>query len=164
DVRVSLTDDASVRECLDIAGWKTAAYSFELPLQAAAVLADADDDVVRALGEAGRCLGLAFQLRDDLDGVFGTAEQTGKDPLCDLREGKCTALVALARTSRLWPELAPYVGDPDLTEDGARRAREILTACGARAAVETMAAELADAATDAAGRLPAPAADVLRAM
>ena len=164
DVRVSLTDDATLQECLDIAGWKTAAYSFELPLQAAAVLADADEDVVLALGEAGRCLGLAFQLRDDLDGVFGTAEQTGKDPLCDLREGKCTALVALARTSRQWPELAPFVGDPDLTPEGARRARELLTASGARSTVETLAAELAAAASDAAGRLPDRAAVVLRTM
>lgn len=164
DVRVSLAGDASVEETLDIAGWKTAAYSFELPMQAAAILADADDDVVRALGEAGRCLGLAFQLRDDLDGVFGTAEQTGKDPLCDLREGKCTALVAFARSSRLWEELSRYVGDADLTEEGAARAREILVACGARSAVEAMASELAATAIASAGRLPGPAADVLRDM
>jgi geranylgeranyl diphosphate synthase, type II len=164
DVRVSLAGDASLEEALDIAGWKTAAYSFELPMQAAAILADADDEVVAALGEAGRCLGLAFQLRDDLDGVFGTAEQTGKDPLCDLREGKCTALVAFARSSRLWDELSRYVGDPALTEEGADRAREILVACGARSAVEAMASELAASAIAAARRLPDPAAEVLRDM
>ncbi|GGK56161.1 polyprenyl synthetase family protein [Ornithinimicrobium pekingense] len=164
DVRVSLTGDASLEETRDIACWKTAAYSFELPMQAAAILADADEQVVEALGEAGRCLGLAFQLRDDLDGVFGTAEQTGKDPLCDLREGKCTALVAFARSSRLWPELARYVGDPHLTEEGAARARQILVACGARSAVEAMAAELAASAISATRRLPAGAADALRAM
>src|SRR5690606_36121588 len=117
-----------------------------LPMQAAALLADAGPDVVSALGEAGRCLGLAFQLRDDLDGVFGTLEQTGKDPLSDLREGKCTALVAFARDSRLWPELATHLGDPALTEEDAARARELLVACGARSAVEAMASELAASA------------------
>jgi geranylgeranyl diphosphate synthase, type II len=164
DVRASLTGDTTLEESVDIAGWKTAAYSFELPMQAAAILADADAEVVRALGEAGRHLGLAFQLHDDLAGVFGTIEQTGKDPLCDLREGKCTALIAFARSSRLWPELAPFVGDPDLTDEGAERAREILVACGARSAVESMAAERAASAIAAAGRLPAAAAEVLRGM
>ncbi len=164
DVRVSLHGDATLEEALDIAGWKTAAYSFELPMQAAAILADADAEVVEALGEAGRSLGLAFQLRDDLDGVFGTVERTGKDPLCDLREGKCTALVAFARSSRLWDELQRYVGDPRLTVEGADRAREILVACGARSAVASMAAELAASAIAAAGRLPEGARDALRAM
>lgn len=154
DVRASLTTEASLGDALDIAEWKTAAYSFELPLQAAAILADASEEVVAASGAVGRFLGVAFQLQDDLDGVFGTAEQTGKDPLCDLREGKGTALVAFARSSRRWPELARYVGDPALTEDHARRARELLVACGARRAVESLVSDLTDAAVAATAVLP----------
>lgn len=164
DVRVSLGGRVTLADALDVAEWKTAAYSFELPLQAAAILADAPEDVVAALGAVGRCLGVAFQLQDDLDGVFGTAEQTGKDPLCDLREGKCTALITIARSSSRWGELAPYVGDPDLTDDGARRARELLVACGARRAVETLVHDLRGAAVAGVDRLPEPARGVLLEM
>lgn len=149
DVRVSLSADASLADALDIAEWKTAAYSFELPLQAAAVLADAPETVVATLGAVGRCLGVAFQLQDDLDGVFATAAQTGKDPLCDLREGKCTALVTIARSTDRWAELSRYVGDPDLTPDGARAARGLLEACGARRAVQMLVRDLGDAALSA---------------
>ncbi|AXH97026.1 polyprenyl synthetase family protein [Ornithinimicrobium avium] len=164
DVRVSLTVEASLADTLDIAEWKTAAYSFELPLQAAAVLAEAPEDVVVALGAVGRCLGVAFQLQDDLDGVFATAEQTGKDPLCDLREGKCTALITVARSTRRWEELAQYVGDPDLTADGARRARELLTACGARRAVEILVRDLREAAVAGTAALPGTAREPLLEM
>lgn len=164
DVRVSLTAQASLEDTLDIAEWKTAAYSFQLPLQAAALLADAADEVVAALGTVGRCLGVAFQLQDDLNGVFGTSEQTGKDPLGDLREGKCTALVSIARTTPQWPELARHVGDPAITPDDARRARELLVACGARRAVEQLIRDLRAAAVAEVDTLPSPARATLQAM
>ncbi|MCK0113091.1 polyprenyl synthetase family protein [Ornithinimicrobium sp. F0845] len=164
DVRASLTADASLADTLDIAEWKTAAYSFELPLQAAAVLADAPDEVVAALGAVGRSMGVAFQLQDDLDGTFGRARQTGKDPLGDLREGKGTALVTIARSTRSWAELSRYVGDSALTAEGAERARELLVACGARRAVEALVQDLRDAALTAAAGLPVPARAALQEM
>lgn len=164
DVRVSLCADASLADALDIAEWKTAAYSFELPLQAAAVLAGAPEQVIAALGAVGRCLGVAFQLQDDLDGVFATAQQTGKDPLCDLREGKCTALVTIARSTDRWEELARFVGDPHLTPEGASSARELLEACGARRAVEMLVRDLRDAALAAAQTLPEAPRETLVAM
>lgn len=157
DVRISLTGDASLAEVLDVAEWKTAAYSFELPLQAAGILADVPDDIVSTLGSVGRHLGTAFQLCDDLSGVFGSVEQTGKDPLGDLREGKCTALIAIARTHELWPDLAPFVGDPELTTAGAQQARELIIRCGARQAVETLIQDVCSAAVNQASSLLGPA-------
>ena len=74
DVRVSFTG-GELDDVLDIAAWKTAAYSFELPLQSAAILAEADDATIEGLGRAGRAIGIAFQLMDDLDGVFASAER-----------------------------------------------------------------------------------------
>lgn len=162
DVRVSMTGVADVAEALAIAEWKTAAYSFQLPLQAGAVLAGAEERVVALLGEAGRLMGVAFQLQDDLDGVFGEAATTGKDPLSDLREGKGTALVAHARATGVWPELSAYVGRADLDERAAARARDLLTECGARDAVETLAAQYCAVAEQALGLLPPPAADLMR--
>lgn len=164
DVRISLTPDASMTEVLDVAEWKTAAYSFELPLRAAGLLADAPEEVVDALGSVGRHLGTAFQLCDDLNGVFGTAEHTGKDPLGDLREGKCTALIAIARSHSQWSELARFVGDPDLTPEAAHRARELLVACGARRTVEALVHDLREAAIAEASALPEAAREVLLGM
>ncbi|UNX54840.1 polyprenyl synthetase family protein [Georgenia sp. TF02-10] len=141
DVRHGLgPDPASLAEALTTAERKTSVYSFALPLQAGAVLAHAPDAAVAALGELGRLLGVAFQLRDDLDGVFGTPAETGKSVLSDLREGKCTPLVAHASTTGVWPELRPYLGDERIDDAGAARVRELLTACGARAFVENLAA------------------------
>ncbi|MFI2105278.1 polyprenyl synthetase family protein [Isoptericola sp. NPDC019693] len=141
DVRLSLGPCADLDEVLRTAERKTAAYSFQLPLRAAVVLAGRDDLEPGVL-RLGRALGLAFQLRDDLDGVFGDPEVTGKSNASDLREGKCTALVALARGTWAWGELDAVLGDRDAREPELRRARELLAACGARAAVETLAADL----------------------
>lgn len=164
DVRLSLDPDGSLDEVLDVAEWKTAAYSFELPLRAAGILADAPDSVIEALGSFARHLGTAFQLRDDVHGVFGTARETGKDPLGDLREGKCTALITVARSTDAWDELADFVGDPDLTAEGASRARELLTACGARSTVESIIDGLRSAALSNAATLPGSAHAILLAM
>lgn len=142
DVRLALGlehDPATVDDALRVAELKTAAYSFELPLRAGAVLADAPAAMVATLGEIGRLLGVGFQMLDDLLGVFGDENRTGKSALSDLREGKCTVLIAYARTSPSWPALRPLVGTPHLEEDGAARARELLTECGARAAAHDLA-------------------------
>ncbi|WP_134772284.1 polyprenyl synthetase family protein [Ornithinimicrobium flavum] len=164
DVRLSLTGAAPMAEVLDVAEWKTAAYSFELPLRAGALLAGASDSTVATLGAVGRCMGVGFQLQDDLDGVFAPSARTGKDPLGDLREGKCTALVAVARTTAWWPELSRYVGDPHLTPEGAARAREILLACGALHVVSDLVRDLREAALAGVADLPAPVQDFLRPM
>ena len=164
DVRLSLTGAAAMTDVLDVAEWKTAAYSFELPLQAAAILADAPTEVVTSLGAVGRCVGVAFQLQDDLDGVFAPAARTGKDPLGDLREGKCTALVAVARGTAVWDELSRYLGDPCLSEEDAQRARELLVRCGALHTVRALLRDLRDAALAGAADLPAPARDFLTTM
>ena len=130
---------------------KTAVYSFALPMQLGAVLADAEDSVVRAVGEVGRLLGAAFQLQDDLLGVFGDPAVTGKSRTCDLREGKATALVTHARGTSSWPSVERHWGDPDLTEAGAAEVRRLLRESGSLAYVETLVVEHVDAAS-AAGR------------
>ncbi|WP_148572054.1 polyprenyl synthetase family protein [Nocardioides caldifontis] len=140
DVAFTLgTRAPSLGEALTMEEQKTSAYSFELPLQAGAVLAGADDEVVRRLGEAARMLGVAFQLRDDLLGVFGDPRVTGKSALTDLREGKQTPLIAYARTTELWEGVAAHLGSPDLTADDADIVRCLLVESGARDFVEGLA-------------------------
>ncbi|MGS0687256.1 polyprenyl synthetase family protein [Nakamurella sp. GG22] len=95
-------------DALRINRFKTAAYTVERPLQLGAVLAGADPQTVAALRTYGADIGVAFQLRDDLLGVFGDPAVTGKPAGDDLLEGKRTLLLATAR--------AALIGDPLLTE------------------------------------------------
>ncbi|MBC7443289.1 MAG: polyprenyl synthetase family protein [Ramlibacter sp.] len=142
---------------------KTAVYSFEAPLQAGAILAGASAESIGALGAFGRLIGVAFQLTDDILGVFGDPELTGKSVLTDLREGKQTALIAHAGTTGAWAGLAPFIGKADLTETEADAVRAGLRDCGALQAATALAADHADRAVAALDTpaIPVPLRDLL---
>ena len=97
DVQGHASSDSSPETALRISRYKTAAYTVERPLHLGAAIAGADDTTIAALRRYGTDLGIAFQLRDDLLGVFGDPAVTGKPAGDDLREGKLTLLVALTR-------------------------------------------------------------------
>lgn len=140
DVRLSLgVGDPTLDEVLTMAAHKTAAYSFVLPMQAGAVLAGADPDTVVGVGRVGHLLGVAYQLLDDLDGVFGDPEGTGKRTLGDLREGKRTPLIVHARQSPTWDRVSGFLGRSDLGAADAARVRHALEEGGSRAFVEDLA-------------------------
>lgn len=123
----------------DVVTWKSAAYTVRRPLLVGAALAGATPAQVDSLTAFGQPLGRAFQYRDDILGVFGEEDLTGKTSGEDLREGKLTLLVAegFANASeRDAAELATLFGNPDLTAAQVSRARQILTGSGARDAVE----------------------------
>lgn len=123
---------------------KSARYSVEHPLVIGAAMAGADDAMLSALRSVGLPIGEAFQLRDDVLGVFGDPATTGKPAGDDLREGKRTVLVTLAMTRADEVEreqLRAAVGNPDLDADGVAEVREILVGSGALAAVEELIAE-----------------------
>ncbi len=127
DVIGHATDASTPEAALRISRYKTAAYTVERPLHLGAALAGADDAVARAYRRYGTDLGVAFQLRDDLLGVFGDPAVTGKPAGDDLREGKRTLLVALARHHPDRARAAAVeraLGAPDDadTVDAARRA------------------------------------------
>ncbi|TXK19964.1 polyprenyl synthetase family protein [Homoserinibacter sp. GY 40078] len=130
---VPRVDDILVMERL-----KTAVYSFECPLQAGAILAGAGDELVATLADFGRDIGTAYQLVDDVLGVFGTPE-TGKSTLGDLREGKRTVLIAYATSAPGWSEVEHLFGDPCLDEDGAALLRAHLEESGARSFADGLA-------------------------
>ncbi|MDC7335329.1 polyprenyl synthetase family protein [Streptomyces lydicus] len=118
---------------------KSARYSVERPLALGAALADAEEATAQALCAAGRCAGVAFQFQDDLLGVFGDPERTGKPTGDDIREGKLTTLltVARARAARRHDRAAlavldRCVGDRGLDDAGLERVRAVFVATGAR--------------------------------
>ncbi len=82
-----------------VALYKSAKYSVEAPLRIGAAIGNGTDADLETMSAFGRPVGLAFQLRDDLLGVFGDAELTGKPSGDDLREGKRTVLIAMARAT-----------------------------------------------------------------
>lgn len=120
---------------------KSAKYSIEEPLAIGAALGGGSLGQVAALRAFGLPLGVAYQLRDDLLGVFGDPEVTGKPAGDDLREGKRTVLIALARprlptaARNLIDEL---VGDPSLDRQQINMIRTALTDCGAVDEVEAI--------------------------
>ncbi|PWB96557.1 polyprenyl synthetase family protein [Salinibacterium hongtaonis] len=123
--------------------YKSAKYSIEAPLIIGATIGGASLTQISALRDFGLPLGVAFQLRDDLLGVFGDPEQTGKPSGDDLREGKRTVLIGLARR-RLTPSatrlLDELLGDPDLTDGQVHTLQASLRECGAVADVENLIA------------------------
>jgi len=118
---------------------KTARYTVVRPLQAGAAIGGADARLSAALGAYGSPLGRAFQFRDDLLGVFGDPEVTGKPAGDDLREGKRTVLVAqaYARTDAVGRRLlVDLLGDPGLGPEGVARLQDVIATSGATTQVE----------------------------
>jgi geranylgeranyl diphosphate synthase type I len=170
DVLAQAEGDESEERALGVARLKTAAYTVERPLHLGVALAGAGPRTVEAVTTFGTDLGVAFQLRDDLLGIFGDTEVTGKPAGDDLREGKRTLLMALGldyatRSRDTDPAiLRDALGDPDLTPATLARVREQLTRLGAvdelERRIETLTAS-ALAALDSAG-LVDPGATRLR--
>jgi len=131
--------------------YKSAKYSVQAPLVIGAALAGASAAQLDSLRAFGLPLGIAYQLRDDLLGVFGDATVTGKPSGDDLTEGKRTVLIALARerlTDRDRQSLDAQLGDPTLDQAQVRALQELITASGAVERVETLiAAQVAEALT-----------------
>ncbi|WP_432278043.1 polyprenyl synthetase family protein [Nocardia carnea] len=171
DVHGEASGDESVAAALRINRYKTAAYTVERPLHLGAALADADPGLVAAYRTYGTDIGIAFQLRDDLLGVFGNPEVTGKPSGDDLREGKRTVLVAEALQRAAADN--PAAGDrlraaigTDLSDEQVGELRELLIELGAVDAVESRIAALTDqglAAIEASSATP-EAKDRLKAM
>jgi geranylgeranyl diphosphate synthase, type I len=151
DVSVQARGTADVDAAMTVLRFKSAKYSIERPLHIGAALAGAPAETLTALSAFGLPLGEAFQLRDDLLGVFGDAESTGKPAGDDLVEGKRTVLVALALDAAE-PEAATaldrMLGTP-LDADQVAAARRIIDESGAHAQVEMVIKELADRALSA---------------
>lgn len=133
-VDVGLSDGVIAPDLNTVLGMtqrKTASYSFELPLRAAAILAGGSIELERALSSAGAHLGLAYQLQDDLMSVFGDPAEHGKDPISDLRGGKQTALVCFARMTSAWPSIEESLGNLQLTVEDADHMRTLFEESGA---------------------------------
>ena len=98
------------------------------------------------LGEFGRDAGIAYQIADDLLGVFGNETRTGKTNWGDLREGKRTALLAYVSVRPEWASISPLIGSPTMSAADADHVRRVLVNSGAKQYSADLAAEYADRA------------------
>ena len=156
DMLGQATGSGTVASALRVVRYKSAKYTVERPLQFGAALAAApggragraadeafitDSPLAAACTSYGVPLGVAFQLRDDVLGVFGNPAQTGKPVTGVLREGKRTVLVAIAMSRANAAQagvLQRHLGDPRLDDSGAAEVRAVLTETGALAECEQL--------------------------
>lgn len=149
DLLAAHRGEADEETALRIGALKSGSYSVVDPLVIGALAARADDGLIGALEAYGLPLGGAFQIADDVLGVFGDPERTGKDRNGDLREGKQTVLLARARASTTGADrrfLEEMVGDPELSPEDGDRVREIITSCGALDATLSLVGQLTETA------------------
>jgi geranylgeranyl diphosphate synthase type I len=139
-----------------ISTYKSGKYTVERPLHLGAALAGRLDELAEPLSRYGLPLGEAFQLRDDLLGAFGDPDATGKPVGDDLREGKPTPLLAMARARATagQADVLARIGTDALDLDGLVTIQEVLHATGAPDDVERDIARLTDEAIAAAQALP----------
>ncbi|MFD9619522.1 polyprenyl synthetase family protein [Streptomyces virginiae] len=167
DLHGQTTSSRSAVQAIRTVSLKAARYTVEQPLALGAALAAADDTTTRALTAAGRCAGIAFQLRDDLLGVFGDPALTGKPSGEDIRSGKATYLLALAHSRAHASGVTTVVdllrdcrGSAPLSDPALASVREALHSTGAPTQVERRIERLAKASERhfAAANLEGPAA------
>ena len=147
----------SIERALRVTRYKTAKYTIERPLHMGAALAGAPPELPAAYTAYGLPLGEAFQLRDDVLGVFGDPAETGKPAGDDLREGKRTVLVAMAlerATPGQTAAVRRHLGDPHLDDAGVATLRGVIEETGALAEVERLIAVRTATALDALSTAP----------
>jgi geranylgeranyl diphosphate synthase, type I len=141
DLRHAGRPAGTADDARQVALLKSGRYTVTRPLLLGAALARTEPEVERALRTYGDAVGLAFQMRDDVLGLFGDPLRTGKSTTDDLRSGKRTvlALRALALTDgAARAALVAALGDPEVDERTADRCRDIVATSGALASVEAL--------------------------
>ena len=167
DVLAQTNDRSTAADAMRVIRYKSAKYTIERPLQFGAAVAGADPQLLGALSSYGVSLGEAFQLRDDVLGVFGEEHLTGKPSGDDIREGKRTLLMARAfdlADADQREVLRANVGRADIDDSGIRAVQDVLRDTGALAAVETVISELTTASLSALRHCAVESAEVREAL
>ncbi|HEY7037002.1 MAG TPA: polyprenyl synthetase family protein [Thermomicrobiales bacterium] len=160
-------DDVTPADYLAMIGGKTAAI-VRFAAWGGALLAGASDDVADRFGAFGRALGLGFQIRDDLLGIWGRSEVTGKADADDIRRRKQSLPILVLRQradASALAELNDLYGQSEIDAAGVRRVLALLAAHDVRTAIESEVRSFHDQARQAlfaaTGEGPNPARDIL---
>lgn len=134
DIYNEVSGDVTMKDINNVLLWKTAYYTFLNPLQLGAILAGASNKHLESLEEYSMHAGRLFQITDDILGVFGDSELTGKSAMDDIREGKRSILTVKAlelATESDSKFLKSMLGNRSVTDDQFRRCRTIIEGSGA---------------------------------
>ena len=156
DVYEQTMHTSSLERSLKIARYKSGKYTIERPLHFGAALSGSTN-LFDQYSKYGLPLGEAFQLRDDVLGVFGESELTGKPTGDDILEGKRTALIAktyeLATPSQAMT-ISSVLGNKKATQNEIEKTKEIIQATGALDYIENLITDLTNRAISAVQGLP----------
>ncbi|MCP3800642.1 polyprenyl synthetase family protein [Allokutzneria sp. A3M-2-11 16] len=144
DIASGSSGDTSMAAALRLARLKSGNYSVSMPLRLGALAGGADEDTIRGFGSFGTTLGEAFQIHDDVLGVFGSPAAVGKPVGEDIRQGKRTTLIAAALAGAhpvVADRLLELLADPGLSQAGVDEAKEIIRSTGALDEVRGMLRE-----------------------
>jgi len=136
----------SIENAFNVIRYKSAKYTIERPLHLGGALATDDSQILQNYTNYGLPLGEAFQLRDDVLGVFGDPSETGKPAGDDLREGKRTVLIEMTyqKANSGQKQILDDNFGKDLDLAGVEKVREVVTQTGALEEVENMISSLFD--------------------
>ena len=167
DLSIQATGSSSVDAAMRVVRTKSASYTVERPLQLGGAFGGGDPGLGETYSAYGVPVGEAFQLRDDVLGVFGHPARTGKPAGDDIREGKRTVLLAYAYARSGKDRVAALerlVGDPALGPEGLAQVRGMLVESGALAEVEQLIVDRVETALQALDRAPGMDEDTRHAL
>lgn len=147
DLYIEYSGRASEKEILKMYEYKTAKYSIEGPLHLGAILGGADEALLDKLTAYALPVGIAFQIQDDILGIFGSEKKIGKPLGSDIREGKRTILVEKALQSadrKLRLQIEKLLGKQELSSEEIKNFQNIIKKTGALKYAEEMARNLAE--------------------
>ncbi|MBW6441030.1 polyprenyl synthetase family protein [Patescibacteria group bacterium] len=145
DVKLVRFVDVKEEQIIEMQKFKTAKYTIEGPLQLGAILASADEKFLNQISEFAIPVGIAFQIKDDIIGVFGDKKKIGKPTGSDLKEGKKTLLISKALENAQEKDkkfLIDTLGSEDINFEKIKRVREIIINTGSLKYSEDKAAKL----------------------
>lgn len=144
-----LKGEKTAADVLTIFKLKTAEYTITGPVQIGAILGGADELLLKDIEEFGTNLGIAFQIQDDILGVFGDEKTVGKPVTSDIEEGKLTLMILYAREKADEKQkkiLDKYYGKENIGKKGLEQIRKVFTATGALEYSQKYAEELVETA------------------
>lgn len=149
DIETQFKRNVKKSEVLSIYGLKTVPYTFDGPLRIGAILAGASDGRLEKLSRFANYLGLAFQIQDDILGMFGSQEKLGKPVTSDLKEGKKTLLIleALKKANHKQKEIINQnLGNKSVAISNLKQVRRVVAETGSLQVSKNFAEKLVDRA------------------
>ena len=133
DIYMEYKKEATEKEVLEMYEFKTARYTIEGPLQLGAILGGASEEILKSINRFSVPIGIAFQIQDDILGIFGEEEKIGKSVGADIKEGKQTILLVKAKESASSAQrkiLNSCVGKENLSSEDVEMFREVVIKTG----------------------------------